>query len=235
MNFSELKLQSLLLAELEGYSDTSPLPDWSDLVNQALSEFSRLAEYYTESGTLTSVANQVKYTLPALLTHDNDWVRVTDMLWNSAGTAGSSGSRITLTDENILRRTDPLWNVVGAGTPYLFYNIVPNAIGLYPPPSGAGTTIFFKGIREAPLLLLETDEPTFPKFYHDAICLIAQWRHLRKYNPTPNAFRNYQEGIEKAHGLRRELYAGSAPAFQIRQSAEAPQRLGLGGFSRRGW
>lgn len=185
---------------------------------------------------MTTVANQVAYALPFLTpTVDNDWIRVTDMLYNSAGTAGAGGSRLSLTDRNQLRRFDPTWTVVGAGTPYCYYHTDPNTVALYPPPSASAITLAFQGIREAPLLVNETDTPTFPKFWHDAIPLIAQYRHLRKYNPTPNALRNYMEGIDKAKALRREIYGQQAPAFQIRLQPEPSQRTTLGGFSRRGY
>lgn len=233
MNFSELKLNSALLAEIDGYSDTSPPPDWAMLVNQALGEFSRIAEYHSETGVLTTVVNQIQYALPFLNTFDSDWIRVTDMIFNSAGTPGASGSQMYLTDKNQLRRNDGMWMVMGPGTPTHYYHLDPNHIGLYPPPSSV-LSIAFEGLREAPLLILETDTPTFPAFFHDAIPLLAQWRHLRKYNPPPIALKNYEEGVEKAKSLRRELYAAQAPAFQIKLQLESPLRQTLGGWTRQG-
>jgi len=222
---------------LEGYTDTNPLPNWPSLINTALGEFSRISEYKRENGTLTTVANQIAYTLPALAATDNDWVRLPDVWYNSSGTVGGGGQWLMLTDRNRLKTFDPNWKLVGAGTPRFYYHITPNSIGLYPPPSAGSISIYIEGVREATKLSAETDSPDFPEFYHKAIPRIAVWYHAEKYGrgeALAVARGWYEEGIKLAHDLRRELFAGEAPAFQIRQQQEFRQRQTLGGWQRSG-
>lgn len=238
MNFQELKTEASSLAKLGGYTDVVPTADWPGLVNQALMEFSKISEYRRENNVLLTVANQIAYPLPFDNPEDSDYVRVTDLWYNSEGIVGAGGTTLALINRDRLKTIDPLWKITGAGTPVYYYQIDCNTIGLYPPPSASNISLYFEAVREATQLVAEDDTPDFPVFYHKALPRIAVWYQAEKYargEERVTAYSWYQEGIKMAHDLRKELAAGEDPAIQIRQQSEWRRRATLGGWQRTGW
>jgi hypothetical protein len=238
LNFYEMKTEAASLAKLGAYTDTVPPPNWPFLVNEALMEFSKISEYRRENNVLLTVANQIAYPLPFDEPEDSDYVRVTDLWYNSEGIPGDGGTTLVLINRDRLKRIDPLWKITGAGTPQFFYQIDCNTIGLYPPPSADDISLYFEAVREATQLVAETDTPDFPEFYHKALPRIAVWYQAEKYargEERATAYSWYKEGIQMARELRKELAAGEDPAIQIRQQSEFRQRATLGGWQRTGW
>lgn len=218
MNFGQLKARLITFCKLEGWSETSPPPDWSALINQAVYEFSWRSEYNLTTATLTTVAGQAEYQLP-----NEPWKRI------SLALIGSSPLRIT--DENTLSRERPTWLVDPNGTPDRIWNTDPQTVRLYPTPSSNGLTITVRGVQAAPKLVAETDSPLCPEHYHEGIALFAAYQHGKSFarEDAAAAVTNYlNQAKSYIDDLRGYLSEETAAVFQRRVRRDVTQRLPLG-------
>ena len=220
MNFLDLKIRATQLAKKSGYDDVQPQPDWTKLVNRALYLFSWAAEYQYGSYTFVTVIGQAEYNLPT----PSDWIRVTDVAYNTT-------SNLTLTDETLLRRQNPLWHIAPNNTPENYFISNPNTLRLYPVPAVAGITVNVRGIKTDTALVLDTDVPDCPDPFHEGICLLAAWLHAKSFAKAEDAAMiqaYHTEAMDYAGKCQLYLAQQSTPVLQRYVRRSLPERMSLG-------
>jgi hypothetical protein len=161
--FSDLKARAAYLAQVAGAKDTQqPAPDWAALVQAALVDFSWEVEWNQEQVTFQTVVNQAEYAISG-----NDFRA---MKYAAYGTLA-----LEKTSEDDEYRRDPVWYLAAAATPQRFYNPSANVVRLVPTPVQGGVTVTVRGTRVAPAFTSDTDSPSCPDTYHEALALRAAW------------------------------------------------------------
>jgi hypothetical protein len=195
VNFLELQQRAAFLASRPGYLQALPNPDWGDLVNGAIADFSWDTEYNVEETTFPTVVNQAEYPL-ATVGDPRGWKFISDVAYGTT-------SSLYETTEQTERAKDPLWLVRPADTPARYYLVKPSTLRLVAKPSQGGVTLTVRGVREAPPLVLDTDVPAIPGTYHEAIAVRAATLHLEQYASEPqdwsrmNLYRQQYDGQVK--------------------------------------
>jgi hypothetical protein len=222
VNFGALKVRAASLARLAGYEEVQPAPDWATIVNQALAEFSWEAEYCTGTATVTLVADTPTYTVA--VGSGGEWKRFTDAVLGA-------GTRLYLTDENLLRRENPNWILAPAGDPSRFWVVSPGLVQFYPTPSSSGGVVTLRGRRADTPLSADTDAPTCAAVFHEGIALDAAWRVCKQFGDA--AVQQRAAGYlaeSKAYLDRLQETEGEeeAVALQRRVARATPERIALG-------
>lgn len=217
VNFADLRQRAAFLAMQVGWSDTAPQPDWSDLVNRALVDFSWETEYNEEEITFASVANQPVYTVPTPY-----FKTVKDVAYATETTAPRLLRRTSETDE---RKTDPLWFTRVAATPVRYLIVMPNVIRLVDMASNSGDTVTMRGTRVAPALENDSDLPGFPDTWHEAIALRAAILHCEPWAAGDALARvqNYVQQVGAMSGACK-IYLSGERYSRIQRSIERPIR-----------
>lgn len=169
MQFSDLQARAALLASFEGWSDVSPSPDWSVLVNRAWGQFSWDAETQVTSTTFSTVAGQAQYTISG-----GPWKNLLDVTWNSLPLIRST--------EEYERSANPLWLVQTSGTPVRWTFNGFNVITLIPRPDSIHT-LSVRGITQGANMVDSTDNPgqvsgvgtALPEAFCEGIAVRAAW------------------------------------------------------------
>lgn len=166
MNFSQLKARAAVLCQLEGWSEVSPAPDYAYLVNRAWEMFSYDSECFVTSENVSTVIGQAEYSLT------NSYKNLLDVTY--------SGSGLLRSDEAFERNLNPGWRVQASGTPSRWVLSGFNKLTLVPPPS-AIQTLNVRGAAYGTALSSETDTPSCPSVYHEAIAIKAAILHGEIY------------------------------------------------------
>jgi len=170
MQFSDLQARAQLLASLEGWSDVSPAPTWSTLVNEAWYQFSWDGECIIGTQNITTVVGQAAYTLTGV------WKKVIDVVYDTAG----ANTGILRSDEDYERWANPTWRAQ-ANAPSSRYTFAPfSTITLIPPPS-AIVTVSVRGLVQGTALVNSTDVPPVPDPLQEAICIYAAYLQGKVY------------------------------------------------------
>ncbi|HEV2471213.1 MAG TPA: hypothetical protein VGS41_01010 [Chthonomonadales bacterium] len=160
MQFVDLRNRATLLASFEGWTDVSPSPNWSILVNQAYVEFAWDAEIAIGSGTIAAVSGELEYVI------GGNWKAFLDVSYGGAGLQRSS--------EEYERYANPNWRNLAAGAPARWAQTNFDTLAIIPPPNGT-LSIAYRGITEPAALVNDTDVPVGPDRFHEAIALRAAY------------------------------------------------------------
>ena len=188
MNFQQIKARTQVLLSLENWTDVSPVPDVATLVNRAYEMFCWDSEIVVSSETLNSVINQSEYTLTT------NFKAILDVSFSAVGLRRS--------EENYERYLSANWQAT-AGTPVRYVRTSINRIALIPR-ANAVASIVARGISIPSALINETDVPTIPSIYHEAIALKAAILHAQIYAKNDSMQRlnlfeqQYQRMIDQA-------------------------------------
>jgi hypothetical protein len=199
MIFSDMCQRAAFLAKQAGWGEALPAPDWRALVNRGLQDFSWDTEFNEEEATITSVINQAVYTIDTS-TPPRAYKSFRCVAY---ATQTTTPMDLPLSSESDEYNYDPLWWQRPAGTPARYLIPQTNQIRLHPPPSNGGDTITLRGTREAAPLVNDTDSPTFPGTWHEALSLRAAVLHCEAWVTG--------DDVAKVQ-LYREQYAGMVRA-----------------------
>ena len=155
-----------MLCKLEGWSDTSPAPDFAYLTNRAWEMFAFDSECYVGSETISTVIGQAEYGLV------NNYKNLLDVTIGSAGLLRS--------DELFERNLNPAWRVQANGTPARWVLSGFNRLSIVPPPV-AIVSVLLRGAAYGPALSADTDTPICPTVYHESIAIKAAILHAEIY------------------------------------------------------
>ena len=202
MDFLELRDTLKDLVKVGGFADSDPPPDLARYINEAYREVASETEYNFEDTTVTTVSGTAEY---ALTTAGDlrDWTRVTNVLY------GTDKNPLRLTSELEETTLDNKWPQGDAGTPSRYFLSKPNYIRLCPKPDEA-VTVYIHGCRNPAELSADSDVPTLPTRYHEAISLRAAWNYLRRVATGDEYSRakNYlDESREKMAEFQSEKHA----------------------------
>lgn len=214
MNFEELRARTQALCWAAGWADVQPPPNWGLLVREGHRKFFWEAQCLTSDQTLTTVVDQEEYSLTA----PPDWVLVTEVLYGTT-------SWLMQTTEVEIARYEPLWTQTSSSTPTHWWVTDTNKIRVYPAPDTAGVTMYVHGVRLDTDLSSNTDAPSCPAIFHEAIALFAAWYHGKVYArgedfQVLNGY--YKEAMELV-GRLREFVGGQDLAAFTRNVA--PRRV----------
>ena len=188
-NFSALQTEAEALVEIWGYGNTAYPPVWAAEVNQAYYDICWEADAIRgpEQSFLT-VANQVEYNLPAVITGNaNDWKLLLDCWYASA-------YRVHVVDEAYVRRYDPYYTLVSpTGQPWVCWMPRPNTLRFYPPTANAGDTVTIYGIQSPSPLVNPTDLPVIEAAYHEGIAERAAFYVAKRYAKSADQMAALQE------------------------------------------
>lgn len=160
MTFGEMKIRMVTLMRLAGYKDAIPAPDVGAYLNEALGEFTFDSEAITASVTFPTVIGQAEYLIPP-----PDFKYMAEALYDT-GTSSVALGKSSEEDERINQAT---WTQRTNAQPSRWFVTGNNAVWLIPPPDVAGVTITVRGVRAAPDLIADTDEPAFARRFHVAV------------------------------------------------------------------
>jgi hypothetical protein len=219
MDFLQLRNRAAFLAKQAGWQDAMPGPDWVDLVNRGLTDFSWDSEFNREQVNVTTVANQPTYTIPTPY-----FKSITDLAYTPVGLVSNIIYPTTEIDE---RNYDALWYTRPAGTTMRYMVMAPNVIQLVPPSATSGDTMVVRGIRASPLMVADTDVPgqvsgsssytSFPDTWHEAISLRAAFLYCEQWAQdealaTIQEYRTQYQGMVEA--CRDYITQGRSPYVQ---------------------
>lgn len=159
-NFRGMRHRAAFLAMQAGSIQANPQPDWGDAINRAVSVVSWESEYNVETGQVTTINSQPEYSLPLPM-----WKYVEEAIYQPSGNIPALP--LYLVTEGEINQLDYMWMVQVAGTPIYFWVTNSNTLRIYPPPSATGDVITFRGSREAPALVNDTDMVACPGAYHE--------------------------------------------------------------------
>lgn len=165
MNYTQLQARATLLASFEGWTDSSPSPEWGSLVNQAYQNYCWDTECTVGFEDVTTVANQAEYAFTG------NFKEVTDCYYDTTG----AKKPLIKTSWRFERQLCPGWYYAVAGVPCRFMLMATNTLRLAPPPSTGGLTVRAIGIKMPAALSAGSDTPLFPDKFHEAIALYAAW------------------------------------------------------------
>lgn len=221
MTFAQLQAYAERLCVLEGWAAATAYPDWGELVNKALAEFSWAGEYYFDQGTITTEASEPEYSLDT--TGLQPWKRITDVLYD-----GNQIYPVTLVQ---VRLMNPTWMLEPSGTPQYWWLSRPNLLRLYPAPSSASVSVTIYGYRCEPVLTEADDEPVAPSVYHNDIARIAAALHGETYATSPEQMAKVQQwhidGAQAALGCRATMGEQEAPLRVSRTVIPRSRRMSL--------
>ena len=199
MQFTDICQRAAFLAKQAGWGEALPAPDWRALVNRGLQDFSWDTEFNEEEATVTSVINQATYAIDSSLApRAYKSIRVA-----AYGTQTTTPRDLPLSSESDEYSSDPLWWQRPAGTPVRYLLPQTNQIRLVPAPATAGDTITIRGTREAAPMTNDTDAPSVPATWHEALALRAAVLHCEAWVTG--------DDVAKVH-FYREQYAGMVRA-----------------------
>jgi hypothetical protein len=169
MNFLQIIERAAFLARAAGATDAMPQPDWRVLANEGAQEFAWQSEYNIETLQVLSVYNAAEYDLVS-----PEWKYFYD-----GASYGTTQELYQITEAQLYRR-DRLWLQAQPGLPLFFWTSDADTIRVYPPPSTSGDIMYFRGVRQVPILIADEDVPAIPKVYHRAIAYYAAAEYLQQ-------------------------------------------------------
>lgn len=204
MTFGELMARAAVLAEVGGFSDTENPPDWARMVNLAYAKFCWEADAISGSATLTSVANQAEYVIPA-----PDFKLITDVTID--------GRRVYRGSEKRARASSMVWMDDTSGTPWMYWMAAHQTVRLYPTITLDDAVIVVRGIRgPSEMVLAEATPSAVPDVYHEEIAALAYALHARRM----------ARGAELSESIERYVALAAEAALQFKQHLAGAQELG---------
>lgn len=232
MNFLDMRRRAQYLGQQGEWAEVNPAPDWGELINRGVADFSWDAEYFEDSTTITTVNNQAIYTVDTSIP-PRYYKTIKIAAYTSISNAASVRlEKTTEMDENL---RNPIWFTNPAGTPSRWLVPRPNTIQLVDPPSVSGDTITIRGVRADVPLVSDIDTVNVPDTYHEAIPLRAAILHMEGYLELTdtmaaklNLYREQYSGFVKALRLYMGLERYGVLRRQVRRGYRG--RVGLIGY-----
>jgi hypothetical protein len=162
VNYTQLQARATLFCQLEGWTDISVAPDFSDLINRAWYQFSWDAECVIVEEDVTTAVSTLAYTLT------NKVKRILDVVYDTASTK----SPVLHSTEDYERNLRADWRYQASGVPVRFTFNQFNTIALIPPPS-AIKVVRVREMVQGTAFTTGTDVPPIPDYFHEAIALYA--------------------------------------------------------------
>lgn len=165
MNFQDLQTRAAILASFDGWTNSSPAPDWPTLVNQAWRRFSWEAELLSAAMNTTSVSGTSSYALVPPMK------RILDVTF--------AGLPLLYSSQDFERFLSPGWRFT-TGVPKRFIQEGVNSLALVPVPNAASAMVVW-GVVQGSDMVAPTDAPgqvsgvgsPIPSNLHEAIALLA--------------------------------------------------------------